>query len=238
MSNLKFTLRTACRSIFQKWKPNRTMDLLNTRQRFPTTPLLALNPNSIGPYALAPSYSPTSPFPSPPCYAVHIKSCFFQFGKCAQLFAQRDPFHSQRDFPSEHPVFSFIEKWVTFIVFMFEAIWLKSLVQRGCKLQEGRSHVRSVPHISGLLARAWLLGSAPSVCTKWTSERRSWSRLFTYVPVTSPHFLICKVMDFDKVFPKTRFRNQRRKVLKGQRMANRREIHRFTREKEQTSNWV
>lgn len=44
-------------------------------------------------YHLAPSYSPTSPFPSLPHYAAHTKNYFFQFGKYAQLFAQSNLFH-------------------------------------------------------------------------------------------------------------------------------------------------
>lgn len=97
-SGLKLTLQAACRGIFQKQKPNHTMDLLNTLQRFPTISEIShyTTPSTKSKLDralchLAPSYFPTSPFPSPPRYTVHIKSYFFQFGKCAKLFAQGGP---------------------------------------------------------------------------------------------------------------------------------------------------
>lgn len=147
------------------------MDLLNTLQRFPTIPLRVPNPNSIGSYSTWPlPKPPTSPFPLPPHDAVHIKAMSFSLANVPSslnklILRSRITLFTLSERLSLRAPSVFLHS--TFIVFMFEATWFKSLVQRSCKLQEGRSQVRSVPHISGLLAWAWFLGSALSVCTKW-----------------------------------------------------------------------
>lgn len=112
MPNLIFTLQTVCRSIFQKWKPSRTIDLLNILQRFPTMLLLDLNPNSLGPYTIWPL--PTLPPHLSPhsLTTLHTpRTISFSLANMPSSLHKVIFFtFSQRDFPSELPVFSFIAK--------------------------------------------------------------------------------------------------------------------------------
>lgn len=177
---------------------------------------------------------------------MYVKSFFFQFCKCAKLFAQDDPLvwsnsgHILRGPslnyhpPSAHPVLSFPAN-VGNVCCVY--LW-SDLIHVSCR---GAASPTKAGARSGLSIPFPVSWHMPGL-----QEAVSQCPLRDVVNDDLPlhlhplNFLICKVINLDKVFPKTLFSNQKRTVLRQQRRkANRREVHRFTtREKEHTTGWV